>query len=319
MTLLDIARILTKNNEFMLISHTAPDGDTLGSALALRWALLSLGKNAIALCDCEDVPKHLRILPGIEAVNTTPIIPKEGTVAIAVDCADIQRMNKMANVFAMCSTRVMIDHHISNEGFGDVFCVRKDACATGEIMFDLIELLGVPMDVNIAICLYAAVATDTGNFTNSNTTPKAFSIAQSALIAGLPLWQTSHALFRIKSIERVRLIALAIDNVRLLQNGAVALSVVTQEEAKQKSANLTDSESVIDVLRDIDGVEVAVLARETAENEFRVSFRSCKVDVAEIAARYGGGGHVRASGCEMRMGADELAQEILTALGVNEG
>ena len=311
----DAAAFLRDGDGFLLISHVSPDGDTLGSALALYQGLLKLGKRVFLACE-EPVPVTYRELPFADRVRA---VPEEGfSCVVCIDCADLRRCGTLEPLVKAAARTLCIDHHATNAGFADVNYV-EDCAATGEIVFSLLSLLGVPLTQDIAVCLYTALATDTGNFSYSNTTPQTFRIMAELLAAGIDLPRWNRILFRSHRAERMRVLGLMLPRMELLADGRFGISYLTYGELTAYGATSADCEGLIDYIRDIDTVEVACFARESQNGQIRVSMRSKEsFDVAAVAQLFQGGGHVRAAGCtlstDMQTALDRLKAEILLRL-----
>lgn len=307
----NIVAALQDARNIALIAHLSPDGDALGSCFALALALQALGKRVNVLCD-HTAPNNLRVLGAADLLCT---VPEEGFIpqsVMAVDCADAGRMGQCARYFDAAPKKLMIDHHASNPGFGELFFVDTGAAATGEIVYDIVQCLGMEMTRDIAGWLYVAIASDTGNFAYSNTSQRTFAIMADLMRAEFDLSGLNRALFRVSSAGRMRLIGACLVNLILAEEGRLAFSLLDYASAGKLGLQDGDSNGVIDYLRDIDGVELAILVRQSKDNEYKVSLRSnTYVDVNAIASRWGGGGHLRAAGCVLRGEQEQVTQEII--------
>lgn len=310
----EIAQIIRQNDGVMLISHISPDGDTLGSACALLLALRAMGKKACAVC--EGLPSaNLRRMPFIDQISREA--PFEPQVAIAVDCADARRIGDFVQHFERAPINIAIDHHATNGGYGQVNWIDPHASATGEMIYSLIKELGVEIGRDIATCLYIALSTDTGNFSYSNTTGNTLRIAAELLETGFDMTGLHRDLFRVRSFARSRLLGIALERAQLHFEGRMVMSSLTYKEVGAVGSENAINEGVIDMLRDIEGVEVAVYMHQTAEGIYRVSFRSNSyVDVCAIALEFGGGGHIRAAGCGIHGELEEIQSKIIAAVAL---
>lgn len=315
----EAADAIRRCDDFALIAHIAPDGDTVGSVLALLFALESMGKRVTALCD-GDPPSDLRKLPGLDRFERYDDTERahfcaSNRTVIAVDCADRGRLGAAIELFDETPVRIVIDHHVSNDGFGGINLIDGGAAATGELIAQLIDELGVAMTTSIAACLYAAIASDTGGFVYSNTTGITLRLAARLIDFGIDFSALQRDLFRTRSIAKTRLIALCLQDFSLHYDGQMSLRVITGDELRASDLLTTDSNGVVEFLRDIEGVEVAVYARQLASGLFKVSMRSQQsVDVASLAARYAGGGHIRAAGFSWHGSDPEVLKSELIAL-----
>ena len=306
----DAVRFLRTHDDILLIAHVSPDGDTLGSSFALYGALLELGKHAQVVCE-DPIPAIYRFLP-----FSDQLIPPEqahpAEAVVCVDCADLARTGRCASLFRAASATLNIDHHGTNDRYANTNYVQK-AGATGELIFNVIACLKVTLNKSIASCLYAAITTDTGNFSYSNTTPETMRIAADILDTGIDLPFLNRLLFRTVPFHKLKLHALGVNKAKLYEFGRIGISYITLEDIASCGATTEDTEGIIDSIRDIDSVEVAALLRESEDGLIRVSLRgkSC-ADVSQIATKLGGGGHRLAAGCTMQPPIEEAAEQILT-------
>lgn len=305
-----------KNNDiFVLIAHTSPDGDTLGSALALLRALHKLHKKAFVVCE-NSMPSLLAFLTGSDKLSTTAEVEGAYT-AIAIDCADIERMGICASYFENAQHTINIDHHATNKGYAQINDIAFHAAAVGESVWQIICELGAPLDSAMAQCIYAAISTDTGNFCYSNTTPDTFKTAVELLEVGFDLNATSSKLFRTRSLSKTRMICKCIENLELFFDDQVCVSTISKAEMDSIGSDESETEGMIDFIRDIETVKIAVFMREVTQSVYKISLRS-KVDinVSAIAQQFGGGGHIRAAGCTIEDSAEKAKEQIIAALSV---
>jgi phosphoesterase RecJ-like protein len=230
-----------------------------------------------------------------------------------VDCADVARAGRCEPLFHAAKSTLNIDHHGTNESYAAFNYVKKSA-ATGELIYRLLTELKCPVDRDVASCLYAAIATDTGNFSYSNTTPDTLRVAAELLDAGIDLPELSRRLFRTIPFNKLKLQALVIDKTALYENGRVGVAYVTLDEIASCGAKAEDTEGIIDLIRDIATVEIAVFLRESEDGAIRVSLRgkTCG-NVSKIATQYQGGGHRLAAGCTLNMPIAQAAETMLAA------
>ena len=312
----EVAAFLRSYDSLTLISHVSPDGDTLGSVLGLSMGLTRMGKQVQLVCE-DPVPQVYSFLEGAEKFISPERAVQTETV-VTVDCADVRRTGSAQTLFERASHTMVIDHHMTNPLFGDVNYVHGVA-ATGELVFDILEELGVAVDAEIAVPLYTAIACDTGNFAFSNVTKESFLIASRLRETGFDLPGVNRKLFRTFPARRMRLRARTLANMELLDEGRYAVTTITMDEFAACGASAEDSEGLIDDLRDIDTVEVAALLREAADGRVRVSMRGkSEADVSRVAVFFDGGGHKLAAGCTMDMPIMEakaaLSERILDLL-----
>ena len=291
----EIAQELKSKDDFVLIAHISPDGDTMGSTLALLSALERMGKSAYATVD-GNPPHALADLPGFsQLVRYKEQLP-QARHAIALDCADRARMGNCAALFDGAERRYVIDHHVSNVGFGDLNLI-EDRAATGEIVLDILDHWGTALDQDCARALYVALASDTGGFAYSNTTGSTLRAAARMVETGIDFPALCDRMFRLRSAAKSRMVGHVLSSFELALDGQMASAVLDWDTLVDIQAANTDSDGVIENLRDIEGVEVAVYIRQFSSGRYKVSLRSVKkVDVAALAMAQGGGGHVRAAG-----------------------
>ena len=300
-----ITEFIKQNDGFTIISHVSPDGDTLGSSLALYLALGSMGKRASLRCHNE-VPVSYSFLPYSGDYGEGEVYKN----VIAIDCADKGRLSSFAGLFDSAEHAINIDHHETNPEYGEYNLVVPNAAATGEIIFELVASLGVSLNKDIATCLYTAISTDTGNFTYSNTTKNCFKTC-AELAALVDIATVTRMLYRTRSYSKTLLIKLFIERIQLHAEGKVAVAVISQQDLKSIGSNSSETENIIDYARDIESVEIAALILEVKEGEYKISLRSKQyADVSAIAVRYNGGGHQFAAGCRIRA-AQQQAYELL--------
>lgn len=309
----EVVELIGKYGRFVILGHEKPDGDSIGSCLALTLALTRLGKKAIFVSE-DPRPAVYDFLPGREvSMLSSALAPEDfpAEVTIFVDCTDPLRPGKAA-AFAGRDNWINIDHHISNQGFGLVNVVDPGACAAGELVMEIIKELGVPIDEEIGSCLYVAIATDTGGFRYSNTSSRSFRLAAELVESGVKVHEISELIFDAKSVPSLLLAGMAIGTLRLYHGGRVATIFVTQEMMRKAGASKEDTDGLIDYPRSIAGVELAMCFKEDDLGNVHVSFRSRRlVDVSRIAVGLGGGGHPRASGATLKMDLESALRKVL--------
>lgn len=307
-----IVETIRKVPEVALFSHVSPDGDCLGSMLALGLALENNGKK-VSYYNWDPIPANLRFLPGIEKINNSLDCNCPQTI-ILVDCAEISRVELDKKLLDSCYI-INIDHHVSNDLFGDLNWVDSKASSTGEIIYALLKVLNVPINKEIATNLYTAIITDTGRFSYSNTTTKSFRIASELIKSGIDLVSINTKIFEQKSLSYIKLLYKALANLELLKNGKIAVITLSQEDFEQAGAEESLSEGLVNYARNIEDVEAAVLLKELDIRDIKVSFRSNNwLNVNQVAQRFGGGGHVRASGCTIKLPLAEAKEQIILVL-----
>lgn len=307
-----IAEWLRANDDIAIVTHIMPDGDALGSALALMHGLKGLGKRAF-VCDRDEVPPHIRMLPGWEGVVTPDRIPFAPKAVIAVDCADEARMGTAGSLMAAGLPAAVIDHHETNKTAITPALLNSGASASGVLVLDVLKALGAELTKDIALCLYIAITTDTGNFCFSNTTPEALNAVAECLKVGVDVADLSFRLFRMKTQGRTRLVGRALNRIEYLEDGQIALIRLSLNDFRECGANDSDTEGIVNFGIDTEGAEVAILAVERATTvKFSLRSRN-RVNVAQLAAPLGGGGHAKAAGVTLSLPAEESIALVVNA------
>ena len=298
----------------LLFCHVSPDGDTLGSALALKLRLELMGKKVQIMVDGL-VPSYLAFLPGAQDVLTPGSALEPYDLAVAVDVASHDRLGKCEPLFDAAAKTVVVDHHGTNEGYAQLNLIDEDAPATAIVIFRLFEKMSLSLTTDEAICLYAALSTDTGNFIYDSTNAESFAMMSALMTAGLPLADYSRMLFRQKEEAFVRLLGEALPSLRILANGKVAGLRLSLAQMEKWHANGGHTEGIVNYAIDLIGVGMAYFAREVEGGKVKVSLRALKpYAVDKIAASFGGGGHELAAGLTLCMSLDEAVETIEKAL-----
>ena len=290
-----LINFIREQNEITLIAHISPDGDTLGSALAVYLLLTRMGKKCEVVCD-NPVPKIYAFFPDSDKV-VTPENAIGYHAVIAIDCADRSRMGRAAKLFDNAEKTALIDHHVTNPGFAGINLIIPQAAAVAEIINSLYLKMDMPVNKDAACCIYAGIVTDTGNLSYDNTTPSALRIIADFVEQGLDIAKLNRLIYRTVPYCKTRVQGYLNSKIVLEHGGDIGISVLTREQMLSYNAADEDCEGVIDCIRDIDCVKIAVFIREGADGSFKVSLRSKETgDVGRIAKKFGGGGHKRAAG-----------------------
>lgn len=300
------------SDRIAILSHIMPDGDNVGSGLALCSALKKSGRDARFILD-DEVPKIYRFLKGADQVYS-PEDYERFDVVLALDCGDEGRLGRSA-MYLNNNYVINIDHHISNSRYGDLNLVDSEASATGELVYRLIHQLDIDLDKDIAECLYTAIVTDTGQFQYSNTTALTHQITGELIDHGVNVSLMFERIYQNSSKEKIILMKMALGSLEFYHNDTISCISLTQQQMQAAKAKDEDSDGMINLARDIECVEVAVFLKEMEPGKIKVGLRSKKlVDVAAVALKFGGGGHVRASGCTIYGTIDEVRQKVLGAV-----
>lgn len=299
-SLKEIAQEVQKRDNFWLISHAIPDGDSIGSLLALYQALITMGKKASMVLQ-DPVPHIYDYLSGSDQVLSPSQVSAGLRQVIFLDCADRDRVgDEVLKLIAPDGFSINIDHHEGNTCFADFNYIKPQAAATGELVYQLLELLEVEIDPPMANALYAAIIQDTGSFQHSNTSPTTFRIAADLLERGVDLKLTKVKLYESRKREEMRMLGHALNSIKFSPDGKIAWMTITYEDAKRLGVIDLHPEGIINHTLKVEGVEVGLLFREIKPKEIKVGFRSKgAVDVSRIAALYEGGGHRQAAGAQV--------------------
>lgn len=314
----EIAQILRGHQRFAILGHVRPDGDALGSQLALALSLQALGKE-VRVWNEDGMLEKYSFLPSAQLLTTPPSTPEEFDVAIALDTAIQNRLGTALAAVRSAKIWINIDHHVSNPGYGNVVCVDTSAPATAEIIFHLIKSQGLPFNRDIAENLYAAISTDTGSFQYPKTSDRTFEIAAELIRTGLDVGRLSQQLYENYPRRRLELLRELLRNMRFQQEDHVASFSLTLSTAAELGVLPEDNEGLIDHLRSVRGVIVAVFFEELSDGKVRVSMRSKTeaVDVCAICQKFGGGGHSLAAGARVRGTLAEVEQRVLAEVCAN--
>lgn len=307
-----IATRLRTSRSVLIACHVAPDGDCLGSALGLRLALSRLGVPAV-VGSSDGVPEPFVTLPGAERILTA-VPPQTFETGVAVECSMLDRAGVFAPALAAATTVINIDHHLSNAGYGTFVYCDTSAAAVGELFARIIHALGVPVDRDLAQCLLTAVVTDTGSFRYTNTTAAALRLAADLIDAGASIQEIVERVYETRTEGGLRLLGMALANVRRSADGRIAWTAVTPEMLAATGALPEETTGIVGMLRQIKGVQVALLF-EVTPHGVRVGIRSrdgARSNV--IAEHFGGGGHQAAAGFTGTGTLEEVVARTLAAV-----
>ena len=291
-----LVKCIRRNKNFVLAAHEHPDGDALGSVLALRLILEKMGKKAEMVVDPDAVPLKYDFLPGVKSIKAK-INPPHPFVFVALECGSKKRLGEAQRLIDKASVVVNIDHHPDNDNFGDINVVDPLSAAVCALIFQLANRLRVGLNYSIALCLYVGIVTDTGRFQYSNTTPQILQIARELLTYGLDTYQIFRKIFENQSLSSLKVFALIINRLQFDKTSKVISSYLNRRDFTRARIEYHETENYIDFLRAVKNVEVAVFLKEVSKGSFRVNLRSCgRINVGEIARSFKGGGHALAAG-----------------------
>ncbi len=294
-----ICEKIKKAQSVLILPHIFMDGDTIGSALALGMAIKKINTSKyVCICIEEPVPDTCSFLSGMELICDNPgECEKAFDIAIAIDVAELGRLGKRMELFCNQKMKVNIDHHGTNTSFADINAVSPEYSATGEIIFQIIKRFGADIDKAIAECLYTAIVTDTGGFRFENTTPETHLAAAELMGYGIDAADISYRVFDAVSLTKVLLTGKVIETLEFHHDGKLAIMTVNEDMIKATGANDEDCEGLVNIGRNIIGVEISALLKQMEGVRIKINLRSKSyVDVSGIASVFSGGGHKRAAG-----------------------
>ena len=297
------ATLIQNSNVIILTAHVQPDGDCLGSMLALHHYLLALGKDVSMVLD-DDIPVLYKFLPGQEMINKPAAKVLNADLLIVLDASDVERIGHVKE--HVNAPILNIDHHLSNTKFADYWYIDTQSAATGEIILQLLTLLDAKITADMATCLYTAIATDCGFFRYANTSVQTMRSAADLMEYGAKPYIISEYM-ETKSFDSILTLGKVLETLELHYHGKIATITILPNTL----SNLDSSEGFINYPRMIDGVEIAIMFKVMNDGMIRISFRSKTVDVSKLALSFGGGGHARAAGCAIMGVIEDVTTEVL--------
>jgi phosphoesterase RecJ-like protein len=303
--------LIEKHNRFAITSHIRPDGDSMGSSLALCWILRGLNKDAEVIM-CDSVPHSYSRLPGADEVRVVKDIDRDYDAVFVIECSDITRpgLPALKDQFV-----VNIDHHSTTALFGDLNWIDSTAAAVGEMIYNLAKAIGAKITPEIASCVYAALLTDTGSFHFSNTTERTFKIASDLVKYGAQPAKLSQAIFYNYPYAKIMLVGAVLSTLQRDESGRIAWITMTKEAQELSGATEDDSDGIITYPLTVGDVEAVAFFRELPNSTYRTSLRSKnRVNVARVAEHFGGGGHANAAGFTIQADYNELSRDVIERL-----
>ena len=305
----ETAQILLAHDNYTIITHRRPDGDTIGSSAVLCMGLRQLGKNAYILENSEITPKYTHLHKGL-----TKPAAEEGDFIVTVDVASPGMLPEACKTLAF---DLRIDHHGSATSFTPVELVEPEAAACGEIICGVLMEMGAELDIPMANALYTAMSTDTGCFRYANTTANTFAVAAACAKAGAEVFNINQALFETNSLARLKVQSYMLQNARFLQDGKVAICPLPKAVEQECGAGEDDLDNISGFPRTIEGVKLAVTIREEGTERVKMSVRAVPgQDASALCAKFGGGGHKGAAGASMDMTMDEAVKAVIAELPI---
>ncbi|HEY7439587.1 MAG TPA: bifunctional oligoribonuclease/PAP phosphatase NrnA [Acidimicrobiia bacterium] len=310
------AKAIDAAGAVVLACHVNPDGDALGSMLALHHALVAAGKRSIATFPVPFVTApHYRDTPGLELMTPPEEVAAEPELMVTFDCGSLDRLGSLRPSAEHARELVVIDHHISNERYGTINVIDPDAAASGVLVRRLIERLRLPLNRDTAVCLYTALVCDTGRFQYDSTTPDVFELARELVEFEVPVSKLSRTLFEEHRFAYLQLLGDALATATLVREQSFVWTAVTQKMLARHGVTLEEVEGLIDILRRTLEADIACVLKEEADGTVKVSLRSVgDTNVEHIASAYGGGGHRFAAGFTSHVGIEETVDRIRAAL-----
>ncbi|MBC7958670.1 MAG: bifunctional oligoribonuclease/PAP phosphatase NrnA [Vallitaleaceae bacterium] len=310
MFLRDVVELAKGCEHVIIVGHVNPDGDCVGSSLAL--AMLLQKYNVASKILLKDIPSTYSFLPTSQWLCDKE--PSKIDLLISLDCGDVSRLGDFKSWVEKAGKVINIDHHMSNTNFGQYNYVLSEASSTCEIIYGMIED-GSILDQNIAIALYTGIIYDTGVFKHSNTTEQTLCIAGKLVSYGFDFTEIINKLFCYKSMNGLLAQSKSIENIQMFSNNKIAITYLSRYDIDALNATKKETENIVQMLNEIENVECAVFIYETAMDEYKVSFRSKGVvDVCEIAQYFGGGGHKKASGCSVEGHLSIVIQKMVNRI-----
>jgi len=306
-----IADAIKSRRRFVISSHARPDGDSIGSSLAMAFALRAMGKDAVVVHG-DQAPPPLLQFPGARDIVVSPTVPKDYEnydAAIIMECGDLGRtgVSGLDRFFL-----INIDHHQGNTGYGDVRWFDPRAAACGEMVFDVIKALGAPMTRDVATHIYMAIHSDTGSFHYSGISPRTFEICKEMLEAGVDPIQVARDLYDSNHMGRLKLFGAVLSAMQIDATGRIAIVYLDHDMARAAGGTYADTDGLINLPLTVKEILAVVFFKHNEGDEYRVSMRSKDtIDVAAIAKEFGGGGHVNAAGCTVHGAIDALQKTFV--------
>lgn len=310
MTLDEILKEIKNAETFVILAHESPDGDAIGSSLAMCLALQNMGKTAEVVM--KEYPANFKFLPGVENIKTEGSL-EEYDMAIVVDCPDLKRVNSIYHkYFENAKVKVEFDHHGKNAMFGDYNIVDQVSPACAQILVSSFQYLQIEITKDIATCLLTGIITDTGGFKNSGITAETFEFAAWALTKGVNVSKIYRQSMMIITKSKFEIQKIAMDRLEFFTDGKIAFTYITKEDDSKVDMQAGDHDGIVEIGRNIKGVEISIFLYEK-EKGFKVSLRSNDyVDVSEICMIFGGGGHVKAAGATINMNLEDAKKIIIS-------
>lgn len=309
-----IQRVADEGGTIALACHEDPDGDALGSLLAVQLFLRQIDVDTVASWGTEPftIPPQYTFLPGLQTLVPPDRFPEEPELLVSFDAGSRQRLGTLAPAADAAGTLIVVDHHESNEGFGDINLVAPRAAATVVLVDELLRRLGGMPDREIATCLYTGLVTDTGRFQYRNTDRSAMELGSRLIGEGIEHAEMSRQMFETHSFGYLKVLARVLDRARFVPEASLVHSWVTHDDLERFGVSFAETEGLIDVLRTADAAEVTMICKEDQEGHWRVSLRAKgRTDVAALASEMGGGGHTYSAGFTLGGDREDVVHAVV--------
>ena len=308
----DIVKVLRNSHSVLITTHVGPDGDGIGSMLALYYLVLAMGIEAVVCVNEDPVPEKYEWLPAAATVKKPETLNDHYDTVVILDVSSLDRIGTAAKLISDDSKVIIIDHHLSSSPCGDINFIDPSYAASGEIVVELFEEAGIPLTYEAAVCAYVAQTTDTGGFRFSNTVPRSHRIAAVLVEAGIDVADISARMFDLMPLRKFNLMKRFLEKVSFSLDGKVAYAELTADDISEFGCSYEDIDGLINYARNVEGVDVAVLLKEIDSSVTKVSFRSCKTfNSAEVLEEFGGGGHAAAAGVSLDLPLAEARKVLM--------
>jgi phosphoesterase RecJ-like protein len=303
------------HDNFLVISHINPDGDAASSTCAIGWLLQTLGKQ-YTMVNADVMPDRFDYIQGIKQIRRAAELDESTSFqhVICVDCADYARVGDAQSLVHENAVMLNIDHHVSNKRFGHVHLIDVEAAATAQVIFSLLSFMQIPLDRAVAECLYTGILTDTGGFRYQNTTPKVLEVASKLLEQGVQPTEIAKVSLEQLTMSHISMLQRALTTLKFNESGKLAYVVASMQDLQETGATADDLDGIVRYPVNIKGIEIGILFKQLEERKFKISFRSNDyVNVSEIAGSFGGGGHLRAAGCNVDGSLEDVIRLVVSA------
>jgi phosphoesterase RecJ-like protein len=306
-----IREAILQRQRFVITSHARPDGDAIGSQVAMAYALRGLGKD-VQMVNADPAPPQFQVFPGVADIQVSAAVQGQFDAVIVMECGDLSRtgVEGFDRYFV-----INIDHHPGNKSYGAINWFNPGAAACSEMVFDLVEALGVTLTPEIATHIYVAILTDTGGFHFSHITPRTFEICRRCTEAGAQPEAIARAVYDSSTMGRLRLMGAVLHNLEFEGGGRAAVAALTLRLLQETGATHEDADGLINIPLNVKDIQAVAFFKEIAPDSYRISLRSKgNVDVNFVARLFGGGGHRNAAGCTMNGPYPEVRARLLAEL-----